>query len=94
MFKLFPALNLIVLFFALNVQSEVETEKTLIASDDVPVNSTEVISKTSDYIFDTPDVVKEYTREDGTRVIFFDILLVYVPNIYNLGIRGKYSSKN
>jgi hypothetical protein len=68
MFKLFPALNLIVLFFALNVQSEVETEKTLIASDDVPVNSTEVISKTSDYIFDTPDVVKEYTREDGTRV--------------------------
>jgi len=26
------------------------------------------IIKASDYVFDTPDVVKEYVREDGTRV--------------------------
>ncbi len=26
------------------------------------------MSNTTDYIFDTPDVVKEYVRDDGTRV--------------------------
>ncbi len=31
-------------------------------------NQTLIESKASDFIFETPDVVKEYVREDGTRV--------------------------
>ncbi len=66
MFKLILTLNIIA-YGALNAHSEAKTE-TILNKFDVDANSTEVISKSSDYIFDTPDVVKEYTREDGSRV--------------------------
>ncbi len=32
------------------------------------VNSTVNYSRSSDYIFDTPDIVKEYIRDDGIKV--------------------------
>ena len=37
-------------------------------SSNMPDSETLLISKSSDFIFDSPDVVKEYAREDGTRV--------------------------
>jgi hypothetical protein len=40
----------------------------LVGAFNVPDNQTLIEPKASDFIFETPDVVKDYVRDDGTRV--------------------------
>ena len=39
-----------------------------VSAFNMPDNQTLIESKAGDYLFDTPDVVKDYVRDDGTRV--------------------------
>ena len=66
MFNFFLTLSFLISLNILNVQSEVEYENLI--NLDVSSNRTDTNLKASDYIFDTPDVIKEYVRDDGTKV--------------------------